>query len=77
MWVVAIILAIVVGVGFAYGIVAGQVCASNNYGDYVGEVKDFAQGTWDVVERKDYKTQKKNWLNDKFFAERIKVGNML
>ena len=77
MWVVAIILAIVVGVGFAYGIVAGQVCKSNNYGDYVGSVTDFAQGTWDVVETKNYKSNKKSWLNDKFFMERVKVGDML
>ncbi len=77
MWVVAIILAIVVGVGFAYGIVASQVCKSNNYGDYVGSVTDFAQGTWDVVETKNYKSNKKSWLNDKFFVERVKVGDML
>lgn len=70
MLVFAIILAIVVGVGFAYGIVAGQVFASNNYGDSMGSVQDFAQGTWNIVESKNYSTKRKNWQNDKFFVER-------
>lgn len=69
MLVVAIILSIVVGVCFAYGIMANQVCNSNNYGDSVGDVIDFAQGTWDIVERRDYKTKKKNWTSDKLIAE--------
>ena len=77
MLVVAIILAIVVGIGFAYGLVAGQVFASNNYGDSVGEVQDFARGTWNIVESRNYNTQKKEWLNDKFFMERMtSVSNM-
>ena len=71
MLIVAIVLAVVVGIGFAYGIVAKQVCDSNNYGDYVGEVKDFAQGTWDVVGRKDYKS-KKQWTQDKAFMEQMR-----
>ncbi len=71
MWVVAIILGALVGIWFAYYIVAKQVCESNNYGDYVGEVRDFAQGTWDLVECKNYSTRKKEWQNDKFFMERM------
>lgn len=77
MWVLAIILGVLVGSWFAYSIVASQVCESNNYGDYVGEVRDFAQGTWDIVESRNYSTKKKNWLNDKFFVERMNtVGNL-
>lgn len=73
-----IILSLIVAFCFAYGIVAGQIYKSNNYGDSVGGVNDFARGTWDVVERRDYKTKKKNWNSDKLFMEsqaRILRGN--
>jgi len=79
MFVLAVILSILVGIGFAYYIVAKQVCNSNNYGDYVGKIDDFAQGTWDIVERRDYKTKKKNWTNDKILVEnqlRMLRGNL-
>lgn len=77
MWVLAIILGVLVGIWFAYAIVASQVCESNNYGDYVGDVKDFAHGTWDIVESKNYSTKRKNWQNDKFFMERmVSVGDI-
>ncbi len=69
MLVVAIILSVLVGIGFAYYIVAKQVCESNNYGDYMGEISDFAQGTWCVVDRRDYKQKKKNWTSDKLLVE--------
>ena len=69
MLVFAIILSVIVGVCFAYGIMAKQVCQSNNYGDSIGEIMDFAQGTWDVVDRRDYKTKRKNWVNDKLLME--------
>nr|MBQ8253769.1 hypothetical protein [Lachnospiraceae bacterium] len=69
MLVVAIILSVIVGVCFAYGIMASQVCKSNNYGDSMGEIADFAQGTWNVVEQRNYKTKKKNWTNDKLMME--------
>lgn len=71
MWALAIILGVLVGVWFAYYIVAKQVCESNNYGDYMGGVRDFAQGTWDIVESRNYSTKKKSWQNDKFFMERM------
>lgn len=71
MLVLAIILSVVVGVCFAYGIMAGQVCKSNNYGDSMGELYDFAQGTWNVEVSRDYKTKKKNWTNDKLLARRV------
>ena len=58
------------GIGFAYYIVAKQVCKSNNYGDYVGEIEDFAQGTWNLVDQRNYKTKKKNWTNDRFIYEK-------
>lgn len=77
MWILAIILGVLVGLGFAYYIMATQVCESNNYGDYVGDVKDFAQGTWDIVESRNYCMKKKDWQNDKFFMERMtSVGNL-
>lgn len=69
MLILAIILGVLAAMGFAYYIVAKQVCDSNNYGDYMGDIKDFAQGTWDVVERRDYKTKKKNWTNDRLLVE--------
>ncbi len=71
MWVLAIILGVLVGIWFAYYIVAKQVCESNNYGDYIGEVRDFAQGTWNMVESRNYSTKRKNWQNDKLFMERV------
>ncbi|MBE5880758.1 MAG: hypothetical protein E7289_00385 [Lachnospiraceae bacterium] len=69
MFVLAVILSVLVGIGFAYYIVAKQVYNSNNYGDYVGGIGDFARGTWDIVERCDYKTKKRNWTNDKILVD--------
>ena len=80
MLVLAVILGILAGIGFAYYIVAKQVYNSNNYGDSMGEINDFSQGTWDIVERRDYKTKKKNWVNDRILIEnqsRILRGNQL
>lgn len=77
MWILAIILGVLVGIWFAYAIVASQVCESNNYGDYAGEVKDFAQGTWNIVESRNYSTKKKDWQSDKFFRERMISGGNL
>lgn len=71
MFVLVLILSLIVAFCFAYGIVAGQIYKSNNYGDSMGDVNDFARGTWYVVARTDYKTKKKNWQNDKFFMERM------
>lgn len=69
MLVLAIILSVIVGVCFAYGIMAKQVCKSNNYGDSMGEIRDFAQGTWNVVEQRNYSTKKKKWIGDKLLYE--------
>lgn len=69
MFILALILALAAAYCFAYCIVAKQIYKSNNYGDSMGEVNDFARGTWDVVSRRDYKTKKKNWLNDKFLVD--------
>lgn len=68
MFILALILALVAAACFAYCIVAKQVYKSNNYGDSMGEVKDFSRGTWYLVSSRDYKTKKKNWLNDKFLV---------
>jgi hypothetical protein len=70
MFVVALVLAVVAAYFFAYGIVAGQIYKSNNYGDSKGEVTDFSRGTWNLVSSTNYRTKKKNWLNDKFLVER-------
>ncbi len=70
MVVLALILALVTAYFFAYGIVAGQIYKSNNYGDSTGEVTDFSRGTWNMISQNNYRTKKKNWLNDKFFMER-------
>lgn len=69
MFVVALILALVAGYCFAYCIVAKQVYKSNNYGDSMGEVKDFSRGTWYLVSSKDYKRKKRDWDGDRFLAE--------
>lgn len=77
MWILAIILGVLVGIWFAYAIVASQVCESNNYGDYAGEVKDFAQGTWDMVETRNYSTRRKDWMKEKTFRESMSsIGNL-
>lgn len=76
MWVLAIIIGVLVALGFAYYIVANQVCDSNNYGDYIGEVRDFAQGTWDMVETRNYSTRRKDWMKEKAFRESMSsIGN--
>ncbi len=72
MGVLALVLALVAAYLFAYAIVAGQIYKSNNYGDSMGEVTDFARGTWNVVAQTNYRTKKKNWVNDKYFMERQK-----
>ena len=70
MFVIALVLAVVAAYFFAYAIVAGQIYKSNNYGDSKGEVVDFSRGTWNLVSSTNYRTKKKNWLNDKFLVER-------
>ena len=67
--IIVIILSIVTGVGFAYYIVATWVCASNNYGDSMGEVSDFSRGTWDLVEQRNYRPKKREWTGDKLLYE--------
>ena len=69
MLVLALILALVAAYFFAYGIVAGQIYKSNNYGDSKGEVADFSRGTWNIISQMNYKTKKKNYLNDRFIME--------
>ncbi len=71
MFVIALVLAVVAAYFFAYGIVAGQIYKSNNYGDSKGEVTDFSRGTWNIVSSMNYRTKKKNWLNDKFLMENV------
>lgn len=72
MVVLALVLALVAAYFFAYAIVAGQIYKSNNYGDSMGEVTDFSRGTWNVISQNNYRTKKKNWVNDKCFMERQK-----
>lgn len=69
MLVLALVLALVAAYFFAYGIVAGQIYKSNNYGDSKGEVTDFSRGTWNIMSQMNYRTKRKNYLNDKFFME--------
>ncbi len=65
MLIVAIILSIIVGIGVAYYIVAKQVSKSNNYGDSVGELRNFDNGSWRLMGRRDYGTKQKEWSIDK------------
>lgn len=69
MLVLALILALVAAYFFAYGIVAGQIYKSNNYGDSKGEVVDFSRGTWNIISQTNYRTKEKNYLNDRLIME--------
>ena len=61
MVVLALIISLVIGFCVAYYFMAKKVSKSNNHGDSMGELRDFDQSTWNLVDYKDYRTKQKDW----------------
>ncbi len=72
-----IILSLIGSFCLAVGIVSMQMRKSNNYGDSMGSVNEFAQGTWNLMDRTDYKTKKRKWQEDWEYLEEQTKGDFI